>query len=51
MENPTEIRNLCDCDVDDKESLAIFRIKISNWQEILAGTDQHSIYNQIQDII
>ena len=35
----------------DKESLAIFKVNIIKWQEMLTGNDQHSIYNQIQDII
>lgn len=51
METLRKLKNLCDCDVDDKKSLDLFRIKISNWQEILTGIDRHSIYNQIQDII
>jgi hypothetical protein len=51
MESPEVIKILCDCDVADKESLALFRASIIKWQEILAGEDQHSIYNQIQDII
>ena len=43
--------DICKCDVQDKESIAHFRYNILRWQEILAGKDLHSIYNQIQDLI
>ncbi len=43
--------DICECDVEDKQNLALFRIKILEWQNILSGDDVHSIYNQVQDLI
>ena len=37
--------DICECDVEDKQNLALFRIKILEWQNILSGDDVHSIYN------
>jgi AbiU2 len=45
------MKNLCECDVEDKESLAVFRNKIRRWCQILTGDDIHSIFNQIQDMV
>jgi hypothetical protein len=45
------MKDICNCDVVDMEKLAIFRVNILKWQEILTGNDPHSIYNQIQEII
>ena len=45
------MKNLCECDVEDKESLAVFRNKMRRWHQILTGDDIHSIFNQIQDMI
>jgi hypothetical protein len=43
--------DLCQCDVQDKETLAIFRNNLLRWQEILKGDDHHSIFYQLEDII
>ncbi len=45
------MKDICLCDVEDKEKLALFRNRISNWKKILNGKDQHSIFNQVQGII
>lgn len=45
------MKDICECDVKDKESLAVFRYRIRRWHQILAGDDIHSIFNQIQDMI
>ena len=45
------MKNLCECDVEDKESLAVFRNKMRRWHQTLTGDDIHSIFNQIQDMI
>lgn len=36
-----------DCDVDDHESLAAYRYKLTEWHDWLEGDDPHSIWNQI----
>lgn len=47
--------DLCKVDVKDKESLAIFRAKLMNLQEIFnssdGNNDVHSIFNQYQEMI
>lgn len=45
------MKDICECDVRDKESLALFRSLMCKWQEVLAGEDRHSIFNQIQDLV
>jgi len=39
--------NICDCDVHDKEALAIFRTKRANWNNWLFK-DSLSVSNQIR---
>ena len=42
------MKNLCSCDVQDKELLALFREKLKRWKVCLSDAkDCHSIYNQL----
>jgi hypothetical protein len=49
--NKITMKDICECDVRDKESLSLFRSLICKWQEVLAGEDRHSIFNQIKDLV
>jgi len=42
-----ELPDICLCDVADKQRLAVFRQKRSEWRDALIGPDLHSIENQI----
>jgi hypothetical protein len=46
-----ELPDICLCDVTDKQRLAVFRHKRSEWRDALIGKDPHSIENQIIDIL
>jgi hypothetical protein len=43
--------NICDCDVSDKEKLAVFRSKRNEWTRWFSGKSRHSILNQIQNLL
>jgi len=43
--------DICDCDVVDKERLALFRDRLRRWKEHVGGTDVHSIENQISNLL
>jgi len=46
-----ELLDICLCDVADKQRLAVFRQKRSEWRDALIGADLHSIRNQIITIL
>ena len=46
-----EWKDICDCDVVDKERLVLFRKKLTEWKDIFIGDDIFSIRTQIQDLI
>lgn len=46
-----ELIDICLCDVTDKQKLAVFRQKRSEWSDALIGTDPHSIKNQIITVL
>ena len=43
--------DICVCDVDDKEALAVFRGCRKRWYEWLIGDDEHSISKQLSRIV
>lgn len=43
--------DLCSCDVEEKDKLALFRCKRSEWWEWMFGKDVHSISNQLTTIV
>lgn len=44
----TKMKDICSCDVKDKELLACFREKLKHWKTCLSDEkDYHSIYNQL----
>jgi hypothetical protein len=40
-----------ECNVSDKEALAIYRYSLKNWHNILLGDDMHAISNQITKML
>jgi len=44
-------KDICDCDVVDKECLALFRDRLRRWKEHVGGTDVHSIESQISNLL
>lgn len=40
-------KNICECDVQDKELLKNFRDKLELWKNCLGSSDIHSIFNQL----
>lgn len=53
MENEITMKwkDICDCDVEDKERLAIFRAKLKTWKNCLNSQDVHSISQQITRLL
>lgn len=47
----TPWKDICECDVEDKEHLALFREKLSRWKECATGGDVHSVQNQIANLL
>lgn len=43
--------DICECDVVDKERLALFRAKLARWKECVVGRDAHSIESQISTLL
>ena len=43
--------DLCECDVKNKDKLALFRIKRSEWKKLLVGSFPHSIFHQISNML
>ena len=43
--------DICNCDVKDKESLALFRNRLKNWTKWFSDQSRHSINRQIYDMI
>jgi hypothetical protein len=43
--------DLCDCDVINKEKLALFRTKLSKWEKWFSSESRHSILIQFLDMI
>jgi len=44
-------KDICDCDVKDKERLALFRLKLKFWKNCLNGQDVYSITRQIDNLL
>lgn len=42
---------IAECDVSDKESLAVYRYFLKKWNEMLKGNDIHAISNQITKML
>jgi len=53
MENEITMKwkDICDCDVEDKERLAVFRAKLKTWKDCLESQDVHSIFQQISSLL
>lgn len=46
------MKDICSCDVKDKELLACFREKLKHWRTCLSDEkDCHSIYNQLTTLL
>ena len=43
--------DICNCDVKDKESLALFRDRLKKWNKWVSGQEGHSISSQIYDMV
>jgi hypothetical protein len=47
----SKMKDICICDVEDKELLACFRDKLTRWKTCLSDQkDYHSIYNQLTNL-
>jgi hypothetical protein len=42
---------IAECDVSDKESLAVYRYFLKKWNKMLTGNDIHAISNQITNML
>ena len=43
--------DICDCDVTNKESLALFRTNLSTWKKWFTSESRHSVTIQIREMI
>ncbi len=48
--NDQKIMDICECDVEDKESLALFRLKRDEWKRCLSD-DNYSVSQQISHLL
>jgi len=48
--NDQKIIDICECDVEDKESLALFRLKRDEWKRCFID-DHYSVVKQIEHLL
>lgn len=46
-----EMKDICECDVGDKERLAVFRQKIRTWRQQIEGKHRNAIWKQVAHLL